>query len=368
MSNSSDIIEIKRGNDIKEYPISKKIVTLGRATGNDIILNDDYASRFHAKLEYSNNDIYVTDLNSKNGTRINKLKLEPYKPHLLKDNDEIIIGDFSLTYRTQQTMIMRSSTKTEESKFTRMTSITTWVSAAAAIIVVAAIIVAGVLWLPQIVNPQADNITTASTAENTNEESISTTVETNDFINAVAKVKPAVVYIEVSDGSGSGVIIDENGYILTCNHVVENVSSIKVTVLDSGQFDGEVVVRDKDKDLAIIKINPGDFSIPVATLGNSNTINIGQEVAAIGYPLGWISGASVSRGIISAKRDLPWGQLLQTDTQVNPGNSGGPLINIDGEIIGIVSWKFYGTNDTPIEGMGFAVAIDDIKHLINTLN
>ena len=178
---------------------------------------------------------------------------------------------------------------------------------------------------------------------------------------AVAKVEPAVVRVETEDSMGSGMIIDKSGYILTNNHIVEGVQSARVILMDGGQFPGTVVERDELRDLAVIKIAVSGFSLPVVTLGNSDKLETGEEVIAIGYSLGLEGKATVSKGIISAFRTGDGVRYIQTDASINPGNSGGPLINFKGEVIGIAIAKVV---HEAVEGMGFAIAINGAKPLI----
>jgi S1-C subfamily serine protease len=179
--------------------------------------------------------------------------------------------------------------------------------------------------------------------------------------STVAKVEPAVVMVEVENSMGSGMIIDKSGYILTSNHIVEDVQSAIVILKEGGQFPGEVIGRDELRDLAIIKISASGFDFPVVTLGNSDELENGEEIIAIGYSLGLEGGATISKGIISAFRYSDGVRFIQTDAAINPGNSGGPLINLNAETIGIVTFKFVGEG---VEGMGFAIAINDAKPFI----
>ncbi len=182
-----------------------------------------------------------------------------------------------------------------------------------------------------------------------------------DVASAVAKVEPAVVRVEVEDGMGSGMIIDKLGYILTSNHIVEDAQSAIIILMGGGQYQGIVIGRDEFKDLAIIKITASGFDFPVVTLGNSDKLESGEEVIAIGYSLGLEGSTTISKGIISAFRSSDGVDYIQTDAAINPGNSGGPLINLNGDVIGIVTFKFVGE---AVEGMGFAIAINDAKPFI----
>jgi serine protease Do len=161
-----------------------------------------------------------------------------------------------------------------------------------------------------------------------------------------------------SKGVGSGLIFRQDGYILTNNHVIGNVQSIKVTLADKRVFDGKVVGRDKFTDLAIVKINATD--LPAAKLGSSKNLRPGDWVIAIGSAMGL--DHTVTLGIISALNrsvnEINQVQLIQTDAAINHGNSGGPLLNIHGEVIGI---------DEAIrpdaQNIGFAIPIDVAKDI-----
>jgi serine protease Do len=143
-------------------------------------------------------------------------------------------------------------------------------------------------------------------------------------------------------GSGSGFIISPNGHIITNNHVVEGFDRIEVQLFDGREFDADVIGRDPDTDIAVIKINGSDF--PAASLGNSDSLRVGEWVLAIGNPLGDAFSFSVTAGIVSGRgrglRGLQRSQwtihdFIQTDAAINPGNSGGPLVNIRGQVIGV---------------------------------
>ena len=171
----------------------------------------------------------------------------------------------------------------------------------------------------------------------------------------------------VEKGSGSGVIISTDGYIVTNYHVIDQAERIIVTLADERQFEAEVRGSDPDTDLAVLKINAQD--LPAATLGDSDNIRVGELVVAIGNPLGAEFARSVTAGVISAKeRDITIQdrrfKLIQTDAAINPGNSGGALVNSAGQVIGINSAKLVIAG---VEGMGFAIPVSDAKPIINDL-
>ena len=164
-------------------------------------------------------------------------------------------------------------------------------------------------------------------------------------------------------GIGTGFIIDKSGHIITNNHVVENADKIKVKLKDEREFEAKIIGRDPQTDLALIKIEAkGD--LPVASLGRSADLKVGQWVVAVGSPFGLEQ--TVTAGIVSAKGRAigsgPYDDFIQTDASINPGNSGGPLLNLNGEVVGI---------NTAIiargQGIGFAIPIDMAARIVAQL-
>lgn len=169
-----------------------------------------------------------------------------------------------------------------------------------------------------------------------------------------------------AEGSGSGVILTEDGYIATCAHVVENASKIKVYLNDDTEYEATLVGQDKRNDIAIIKIDAANLT--AAEIGDSDMLTVGEDVIAIGNPLGELRGTATS-GIISALRrpvtvENSEMELVQTDAAISPGNSGGGLFNASGKLIGIVNAKASGNN---AEGLGFAIPINNVLTEINDL-
>ena len=169
----------------------------------------------------------------------------------------------------------------------------------------------------------------------------------------------------VSEGAGSGVIISEDGYIITNNHVISDSESgdpadkVTVRLTNGKEYKAKLVGRDADSDIAVIKIEP-DEKLTFAVFGNSDNLTVGEEVIAVGNPLGELGG-TVTNGIISAldreiNVDGTKMNLLQTNAAINPGNSGGGLFNMKGELIGVVNAKSSGSG---IEGLGFAIPAND---------
>jgi len=165
--------------------------------------------------------------------------------------------------------------------------------------------------------------------------------------------------------TGSGFIIHPDGYIVTNNHVVENATDIRVKLEDGKEFKATVVGRDPKTDLALIKIDAKN--LPVAPFGDSDKIDVGEPVMAIGNPFGL--DATVTTGIVSAKGRVlgegPYDDFIQTDASINRGNSGGPLINIHGEVIGINTAIFSPSGGSV--GIGFATPINQAKAILPQL-
>ena len=170
----------------------------------------------------------------------------------------------------------------------------------------------------------------------------------------------------VTTGAGSGVIITEDGYIVTNDHVVAGASSIKVRLHNGSEYSASLVGTDDETDIAVIKIETQ--GLPAASLGDSATLEVGDLIVAIGNPLGKLGG-TVTEGIISAlERDITIDgkemSLLQHSAAVNPGNSGGGLFNSSGQLIGIVNAKY---SDTSYEGLGFAIPLSTAIPVIEDL-
>lgn len=170
-------------------------------------------------------------------------------------------------------------------------------------------------------------------------------------------------------GSGSGIIISKDGYVITNNHVVEDMDELQVKLIDNREFPAEVIGRDPKTDIALLKIDGDD--LPISVLGNSDNINIGEWVMAFGSPLGLTS--TVTAGIVSAigrnVNILGGGDAIedyiQTDAAINPGNSGGALVNVNGEVIGVNS--AIATRTNYYMGYGFAIPINIAKSVIDDL-
>ena len=169
--------------------------------------------------------------------------------------------------------------------------------------------------------------------------------------------------------SGTGFFITEDGYILTNHHVVSGASSVSVTLYNGESYDAKVIGSDEDYDIAVLKIDVTGAT-PVV-LGDSSKLAIGESVAAVGNPLGELT-FSMSEGIVSCVNrainvdGTPF-NMIQVDCSINPGNSGGPLFNSYGEVIGIVSAKYSSYSNTTVEGIGFAIPIDDVLAMVKDI-
>lgn len=213
----------------------------------------------------------------------------------------------------------------------------------------------------------------------------------NPIVQIAKEVGPAVVGVSVSvdgkqalgedavdrpSGYGTGIIISEDGYIVTNNHVIDNSDSVKVTLMDDREFPATVVGGDATTDIAVLKIDAAGLT--VAAFGDSDQLLVGETVVAIGNPLGSDLAGSVTAGIVSAlNREISTNgysqKFIQTDAAINPGNSGGALVNEQGQVIGINTLKTYlaGYDDygVPIgtEGIGFAIPINTARPIIEQL-
>lgn len=164
---------------------------------------------------------------------------------------------------------------------------------------------------------------------------------------------------------GTGFVITDDGYLLTNNHVVERADEITVKLYNGKEYKAKIVGRDKDTDIAVIKIEAK--GLKPASIGDSDAMNVGDWVVAVGSPFGLEQ--TVTQGIISAKGRIigagPYDDFLQTDAAINPGNSGGPLVNLDGEVIGINS--AITSRSGGYEGVGFAIPVNMAKKVYSDI-
>ena len=186
----------------------------------------------------------------------------------------------------------------------------------------------------------------------------------------IRSISPSLVRIETADGAkGSGFIINSQGDVITNAHVVEGVSSATVQLQNGRSHLGRVIGLDERLDLAYIRLPGGAGTFQAATLGSSAGVSAGQDVFAVGFPLG-SDTVSVTRGIVSAIHTSPTGnRWIQTDAPLNPGNSGGPLLDTRGRVIGVVTARldYDWLSGRNVEGVGFALAVDELKDRMDFL-
>ena len=190
--------------------------------------------------------------------------------------------------------------------------------------------------------------------------SISTTVQTNSIYGSGE-----------ASSSGSGFILSDDGYVVTNYHVIEGAKSVSVILHNDAEYPAEIVGHDATNDIAVLKVEAED--LPAAGIGSSAALNIGDMVAAIGNPLGELASTQTIGYVSGINREITTDNtiisMIQTDAVINPGNSGGPLFNMYGQVIGITTAKYSGTTGSgaSIEGIGFAIPIDDVMPIIHDL-
>ncbi|MBQ6381869.1 MAG: trypsin-like peptidase domain-containing protein [Clostridia bacterium] len=215
---------------------------------------------------------------------------------------------------------------------------------------------------------------TSSETDSTGKAKTASTVESVASSTAASVVEVKTSYVQrgsffgdyVTSGAGSGVVISKNGYIVTNNHVIADAQDITVTLKSGKEYSAKLVGTDEKTDIAVLKIDAGDLT-PV-TYGDSSAVAVGEQIIVVGNPLGSLGG-SVTSGIISATdREIEVENmtmtLLQIDAAVNPGNSGGALFNLNGELIGVVNAKY---SSEEVEGLGFAIPINTAKATIEDI-
>jgi S1-C subfamily serine protease len=178
-----------------------------------------------------------------------------------------------------------------------------------------------------------------------------------DMISALVT---GVVTVETKDGHGSGFLITNDGNIITNAHVVGDQATVKVKFEQGFSLDGQVVKVNRDFDVALIKVAGND--LPALSMGDDAGLQLGEELFAIGTPLDEDLGQTVTRGIMSGRREFEGRKYLQTDVSINPGNSGGPLIDENGKVVGVATMKVEATG---IEGIGFGVPISVVLEMLN---
>ena len=215
---------------------------------------------------------------------------------------------------------------------------------------------------------------TSSDTDSTGSKTTDNTVESVASACAASVVEVKTSYVQkgtffgdyVTSGAGSGVIISKDGYIVTNNHVIADAEEISVTLKSGKEYKAKLVGTDDKTDIAVLKIEAQDLT--PATFGDSSAVAVGEQIVVIGNPLGSLGG-SVTTGIISAKdREIEVENmsmtLLQIDAAVNPGNSGGALFNLKGELVGVVNAKY---SSEEIEGLGFAIPVNTAKSTVEDI-
>lgn len=198
--------------------------------------------------------------------------------------------------------------------------------------------------------------------------------ENVDSVVAISSSIGVPGYFGISEGTslGSGFILREDGYVVTNSHVVENATAVTVTLHDGTEYDAQVVGADTSNDVAVLKIEAE--GLPAATVGSSAELMIGDMVVAIGNHLGSLSASQTVGYLSGIDREISTESstsinMLQTDVAINSGSSGGPLFNMQGEVVGITAAKYSGTTSSgaSIEGVSFAIPIDDVKGMLSDL-
>ena len=257
-------------------------------------------------------------------------------------------------------------------------------------------------FLSNLTTNKKDNITLKHTKSVTNK---SNGIYITDVSDVVTEVMPSIVSITsktvidsgnygpfygfgfgeesyTTEGAGSGVIVSENDdkiYVLTNNHVVENSTELSIKFIDDKSYEAKIEGVSERKDIAVVSVNKKDIeastleAIKIATIGNSDDLKVGNGIIAIGNALGY--GQSVTTGVVSAlNREVATDEyvqdMIQIDAAINGGNSGGALLNSNGEVVGINSIKYSSSGSSTsasIEGMGFAIPISDVEKIIQEL-
>ena len=195
------------------------------------------------------------------------------------------------------------------------------------------------------------------------------------LIDIFEKSEESVVQVNVlrgesEGGMGSGFVYSEDGYVITNHHVVKDAQKVTVTFLDGEAYIGDVIGRDQDLDIAVVKVSPSNTYLQPIKIGDSSKLKVGERIAAIGNPFG-LSGSMTSGIVSQIGRLLPQESgysipdVIQTDAAINPGNSGGPIINMKGEVVGINTAIQSATGE--FSGIGFAVPSNTVKKVVPVL-
>lgn len=354
-------------NQAGEFNEEIELIKIGRGSDNNIVLQDFKSSRSHLVIVKQKNIYKAQDLNSTNGTYINGSKINPNIFYNLNPGDTIGIGDTVLRI-----------VETGNNKKSKLV-----IPMAIAATVVA---VAGLIFGITFANKQnPDNTVQSTIANGVNVSSTTgiditiptttvpgTTITNNNNLLNIESLLPSVVdvyckYENGQEGGGSGTIVSSDGYIVTNYHVVKDSQRIVIQTKNNNQLEAELIFTNESYDIALMKVTSSSLTVP--NFGSSSNLRIGEEVIAIGSPFGLSS--TVTKGIVSARRDLLNEKIqldensyitisipgaIQHDAALNQGNSGGPLFNGKGEVVGINEMMFSlsGSNS----GLNVAIPID----------
>jgi serine protease Do len=184
-------------------------------------------------------------------------------------------------------------------------------------------------------------------------------------VAAVASARRSVVPISTSTGSGTGVILTEDGFVLTNYHVVESAEFVRLRLPDGDEVDARTLIGTENPDLALLKVDA--TGLPASTWADSDSVATGQTVIAIGYALDLEGAPTISRGIVSAVRTIRRVEYIQTDAALNPGNSGGPLVDGSGAVVGVNTLRVEQAGLREIQRMNFAIAANEVRAWLDTL-
>lgn len=344
----------------RELPLgSVRDALIGREPPADLVLADAGVSRQHARIVRKGAGFELVDLGSRNGTLVNG---EPVRGRrVLEPGDEIEIGPYTLLARPSDaggTVVIPSRRRGKGLGRGPLLLV-------AGGSVLAASIVAGLVAFAFRGNNEKVVVPTVVAATAPPSES-------QQIAEVVKKVRPSVVRIRTRTAEGSGVgtgIVIADGLIVTNEHVIEGDNNPTITLADGKEIKGQVLGFDKKVDLAVVKVD--QTGLTIATWGDSDALQVGERLVAIGYALGasaFTTGEpTVTSGIFSGKREFEGQNYVQTDTPVNSGNSGGPLINLKGEIIGVNVLVIGRSAQTQAQGLNLAIPSNIAKGLVPSL-
>ena len=191
---------------------------------------------------------------------------------------------------------------------------------------------------------------------------------TPTLAQTIERIERGLVYIKTPSGSGSGFIVEEDGLVVTNAHVVEDFETVSVVTADGAEYAGSVLGVDEIADLALVEVRAGRRFAAMG-LGDSDSVQVGDDVIALGFPLRYELGSSltVTRGIVSSKRVSYGVEEIQTDAAINPGNSGGPLVDREGNVIGVNYAELSLSDGSPVDNIGFSIAVNELKKRMDAL-